>query len=234
LKKISYFLVLVFLPVCTCAADRLVLGKPVDTVATISSRVLERAYRQIGISIRFEALPAERSLLNANQGSLDGDVNRVAGIEKKYANLLMVPVPVNTVEHIVVTKNHHFSVDGWGSLKPYSIAIRIGTKVVESGTAGLNVTAFPTYEKIFNLLDQDRYQISVVSRITAMDYINRYRLKDLRVMEPPLTRLPLYHYLHKKHLKIVEKITRSLQGMLQEGVIARERELVIQKLLNEG
>ena len=52
-------------------------------------------------------------------------------------------------------------------------------------------------------------------------------------MEPPLTRLPLYHYLHKKHLKIVEKITRSLQGMLQEGVIARERELVIQKLLNE-
>ena len=227
-------LVLIFLPACTYAADPLILGKPVDTVAKISSRVLEHAYGQIGIPIRFAELPAERSLLKANEGSLDGDVNRVAGIEKKYANLVMIPVPINTVEHVVVTKNHEFTVDGWERLKPYSIAIRIGTKAVESGTAGLNVTAFPAYEKIFKLVAQDRYEISVVGRITAMEYINRYRLKELKVLEPPLTRLPLYHYLHKKHLNIVEKITRSLQTMLQDGSIARERELFIENLRNES
>ena len=232
MKKIFLLLVLTFFSVCGHAADPLVFGKPVDMVATISSRVLEHAYRQIGIPIRFKELPAERSLVKANEGSLDGDVNRVGGIEKTYANLVKVPVPVNTVEHIVVTKNHNFTVDGWESLKPYSIAIRIGTKAVESGTAGFNAAAFPTYEKIFKLLARDRYDISVVGRVTAMEYINRYQLNNLKFLEPPLARLPLYHYLHKKHLNVVEQITRSLQGMQQDGSIARQRDLAIEKLRN--
>ena len=46
-------------------------------------------------------------------------------------NLMMISVPVNFLDGVVFTKNHHFPVTGWESLKPYSIAIRIGTKFAE-------------------------------------------------------------------------------------------------------
>jgi polar amino acid transport system substrate-binding protein len=220
----------------TCAMDcwagySLTIGKSVDPIAEISSRVLAKAYERIGIDVTFTDLPAERSLMEANDGQLDGDVNRIIGIEKAYPNLIRVPVAVNSMEQVVFTKQHDFTVDGWESLRPYRIAIRIGTKVAEYGTAGMNVAAFPTFDQVFTLLSQDRYDVAVAATVTGLYYVKKLELKDVRLLLPPLAKTDLYHYLHKKNGYLLTAISNALYDMQQDGEISRERELAIKELL---
>ncbi|MCP4688479.1 MAG: hypothetical protein GY859_10530, partial [Desulfobacterales bacterium] len=56
--------------------------------------VLREAYQRIGIRAETKWLPGARALRMANDGEVDGAQLRVAGIRKKFTNLLMVPVPV--------------------------------------------------------------------------------------------------------------------------------------------
>jgi polar amino acid transport system substrate-binding protein len=62
----------------------------VDLVAT-------EAFRRIGVTVKTVKLPAERGLINANQGIHDGEMLRVGGLEKIYPNLIMVPEVSNVL-----------------------------------------------------------------------------------------------------------------------------------------
>jgi len=228
---VLFFLIPLFAAECYAAQYRLQLGRPGGPVAKISSQVLRRAYDRIGIAVAFIDLPAERSLQKSSEGSLDGEVNRIAGIEKEYPNLIIVPVPVNTVAHAAFTKGHHFTVAGWQSLKPYSIAIRIGTKAIEHGTAGMNVTAFPTDEKVFLLVAQDRYDVCVSAVVNGLYVIKKHHLKEIQLLSPPLERIHLYHYLHTRHADLVSGIEASLEEMRRKGEIETIRENFVDRLL---
>ena len=213
------------------AEYKLLFGKPEDPIAGISARVLAEAYKRIDIDIEFVELPAERSLLQSNGGVLDGEVNRVVGIDQTYANLIRIPVPVNYFESVVFTKTQQFTVNGWDSLKPYSIAIRIGAKFAENRTKGMEVGKFVTYDKVFMLVSKSRFDICITSRITGLYQINKHNLVGVKALEPPLETFHLYHYLNKKHELLVPMITASLHKMEQEGAILKERERFIAELL---
>lgn len=228
---ISLAIIVMFLPNSSNAKNILNLGYPIDPISSLSAKVLVEAYKRIDFEINFKELPAERSLQMSNNGSLDGEVNRVMGIDGKYTNLIMIPCPINFFEGVVFTKNHNFFIEGWSSLKPYTIAIRIGAKFAENGTKGMNVTKFVTYEKIFMLVSKDRYDVCISSRINGLYQIKKQNLIGVKALEPPLAEFKLYHYLHKKHKDLVPKISNSLQEMQKEGTILKIRNLFINELL---
>ncbi len=229
--KASFLLAIFVLlsPVLSHSENRIILGHSIDPISEFSSQVLSEAYKRINFKVRFQEFPSERSLILSNIGSLDGEVNRVFGIEKQYSNLIMVPIPINYFEATVFSKKN-LTIRGWDSLKRHSIAIRIGTKFAENRTKGMKVAKFPTYEKIFLLVSKDRYDICVSSRITGLLQIRKQNLTGIRALEPPLEQFKLYHYLHKKHEKLVFKIRDSLRKMQKEGVVARKRELFLREL----
>ncbi len=229
---LSIMIIVLIAQTSSFAEPVLTFGRPHDPIAEFSSQMLLKAYTRIGYELKFVDLPAERSLMKSNTGSLDGEVNRIKGIEKEYGNLIMVPVPVNFLEGVVFTKRHDFRVNGWASLKPFSIAIRIGTKFAEFRTAGMNVTKFSTYEKIFLLLYNDRYDICVSSRMTGLYQIKKQNLIGIKALEPPLETITLYHYLHRKHKALIPRISKELQRLEQEGILHRERALFVRKLLD--
>src|SRR3989344_512852 len=54
-------------------------------------QLLQEIARRAGVRVRLVVLPAERGLINANAGIEDGDLNRIAGLEHTYPNLMRVP-----------------------------------------------------------------------------------------------------------------------------------------------
>ena len=75
------------------AQDNLVITGVQNMYLTkISEPILREAYQQLGIQITVKLAPGERALNEANSGRWDGDLNRKAGLEKKYRNLIMIPV----------------------------------------------------------------------------------------------------------------------------------------------
>ncbi len=199
------------------AQENLVLSSMDSPLAMVGRKILQEAYQRIGIRVDMEVLPAERALYTANNGLFDGVVLRIKEIKKLYPNLRMVPVVVIALEGVVFTKNVTFKVTGWESLKPYTIGILIGSKFAQKGTQGMTVEQVPTYKHLLLKLHQGKTDIAVTARTNGLVEIGKLNIKGIKVLEPPLITTNLYHYLHKKHDKLLPKITLVLQAMVKEG-----------------
>ena len=192
----------------------------------ISERVVAEAYRRIGIQITTKQYPAARAIKLSANGSMDGELFRIGGLEKAYPNLVQVPVPINVMEGVVLTKHTDFPVDGWQSLKPFRVGIQRGIMFAERGTAsihGLKTHAVNSNEQLFGMLSKNRTDIIVVSRLNGLQTLKTLRIPDIHILEPPIETYFLYHYLHRKHRHLVPRLTAALKEMEAEGLILRTR-----------
>jgi len=69
------------------------------------------------------------------------------------------------------------------------------------------------------MLDTNRVDIGVVDRFNGLVTLHQLGIKKIRMLEPPLSRIKFYNFLHKKHEDIIPRITESLQQMHNDGKI---------------
>ena len=81
-----------------------------------AAEILRVAYQQLGVSISFKTFPAERALVTSNKGRADGELVRIKGINKKYPNLIRVPVSHVSSEQTAFSKRVEIVIEGWHSL----------------------------------------------------------------------------------------------------------------------
>ena len=203
-----------------------VMGKQLELVtiqgsgiAEITSLILRQAYKQIGIGLTITYLPAQRALIESNEGIVDGEVHRILGIEKKYPNLIRIPVSIWHMKGVVFTKNVTFEVKGWQSLEPYRIGTLRGVKFVENNTQGMNRLRVRDYTQLFLMLADNRLDIVVLAQLSGLKALKATKAEGIRILSPPLTVLKLYHYLHRKNLHLIPEITKALKEMEQQGKI---------------
>lgn len=234
-KKICMILALfcfLAMPAILAAKEELVLtGVEKMYITKISAAVLAEAYQQIGITFTTNLAPGERALVQANNGVVDGDLNRKIGLEQKYDNLIMIPVSVVSADWVVFTKKVKFTVQGWKSLQPHYILLQRGLRVAVDNTEGMTRHITSSISQVFMMLDAGRADVALSTRIEGLLTIKELGLSEITVLEPSLEVIPLYHYLHKKHVKIVPKLTEVLQRMEQQGEIKKIQEQVFQELL---
>jgi len=179
--------------------------------------VIEEAFRRIDIEAELIYVVAARALINANQGIEDGNIARLAGMEKKFPNLIRVPEKIIDFEFTAFTRDVDFKVDGWDSLKPYEIGIVTGWKIYERNiTEARLITKVKKSEQLFRLLDKGRIEVAMYERWGGAWIIRELGL-DLRPLAPPLTVRPLYLYLHKKHAALVPRVYQVLIEMKKDG-----------------
>ena len=193
-----------------------------DTAVVKASNLLKQAYKKLGINMELTRLPASRALIEANSGELiDGELIRTAGLTKQYSNLVQISVKIATFKISVFSKKIDFHVNGWGSLKPYEVSFKRGFKGMEKHADGLNVKRAPSSEAALKMLDMDRTDIVVVPYLDGLTIRKKVNLPQLKILEPPLEQIPLYHYIHKNHKELIPRITQVLKAMEQNGEIER-------------
>lgn len=187
-----------------------------------ADEVLTEAFRRIGYQLETVQLPAERALINANRGIDDGDLLRVAGLQKKYPNLIQVPEKIMAMDLVLFTKNNpSFYVDGWQSIKSYSIAIISGWKIMETnfGQFGDQIEIIKTdnIEQSLSLLMKDRVDFIAYSRWSGLAYLKEQGINGVSLLSPPLVSPAFYTYLHKKHKNIVPELATAIRQMKYDG-----------------
>ncbi len=191
-----------------------------DTVAVKVNLMLQRAYKKLGIDMKLIRFPASRALAEANAGiTVDGELIRIANLSKRYPNLLQIPVMIARLRLSAFSNTVDFPVNGWSSLKPYDTVILRGFQAMEKNVAGLNVTRVRSTRTALEMLDMDRTQVAVLPYLDGLVYRNQLSLHKIRALHPPLEAVPLYHYLHEKHLDLKHGITKVLESMEQNGEI---------------
>ena len=194
----------------------------------IALSVLEYAYEAAGVEISVESYPALRSLVNADIGITDGVMVRMSGLEASYTNLIRIKIPVSFIELMVYTRDVFFNVEGWESLSPYKITFMLGNQLVMEHTAGMKFETVSTPELAFKKLLLGRTDLVIEAR----EYNCIYEDMDvlgIQMLEPPLVRIPTYHYLNKRHVLLIPVLESVLKNMNDNGEIERIMNAVVKE-----
>jgi len=180
-------------------------------------RIVKGAFNRIGINAEVVFNPTGRSLEDVNEGFADAEINRIAGMEENYPNLIRVTEP-NMIMHFVAFSKKDFVIDDWDSIRDLTIGVVQGWKILEDNTSGFPyVTLVPTETELFNMLDKNRLDIALYSKLAGYEQLMLHGLNDIYHLEPPLASREMYLYLNKKHTHLADKVAEALRDMKEDG-----------------
>ncbi len=211
------------------AAERpvLVLNDTNDPPYTTSDRsgfldvIAGEAFRRVGVELRLIKLPAERGLVSANDGSEDGDMVRIAGLEKLYPNLIRVPEKLVDWEFSAFSKDKTIP-STWPALQQHTIGLIKGWKIYEKAFAEAKyVSTTDDPAQLFRLLEMDRIEVALYERRLGLALMKQQGLKDMQPLAPPLATREMFIYLHRRHATLVPKLAEALRAIKREGFYQR-------------
>ncbi len=232
--------------VCTCALlPGEIAARPVIHIATADSSPLSRAddtgfidqlvkeaFRRIGMNVKVVHLPAERSLINANEGVEQGVYVRIRDMDSLYHNLVRVPERIVDFEFVAFTTGVKARIDGWESLRPYEVGIIRGWKILEMNVrSDKEVKCVKTPEILFDMLLDGRVELVVYNRLNGLGLIKDNGLKGVSVLDPPLAVREMFLYLHKSQEALVPRLTEALRAIKQDGSYDRLQQAVLNPYL---
>ena len=194
------------------------------SIIPVGEQILKEAYQQLGVDIRVEEYPGERSLVAANTGKTDGELGRIQGMEKEYSNLVMVPVPLFELS-VSAFSNQAISINTVDDLKKYRIGFVGGTKVVEGMTADFpNRLRVGRPDQLFQMLLLGRIDVALDMTEDGLIVLQSDKYKTIKMISPKLVKANIYHYLNKKHADVLPAITKVMQTMLDNGTFKKEQD----------
>ncbi len=212
---------LVSLPLAA-AEQAIVLGSTIAPESSNSPMLLElltRSFAQVGYTVSIEQLPAERSLVLANEGRIDGDAARVAGLEKSYPNLVMVPEELGRSAFVAYSLKNSPPIRSFDDITTQRIIIPRGFKIVELAVmAALDpaqiVLANNTDAAMLMLL-AGHGDLVITMKVHADVAIQKSDVaqEEFMLHGPPLIEAPFYIYLHKKHSALIMPLAAALRAV---------------------
>ena len=203
---------------------------PVLTISTnntpqdrnVLTLVSAEAFRRAGLTFLLDSNPSARSLDLANQGVIDGEGLRVAGLEQQYPNLIQVPERFTSISFVAYARNTSIKLDqSWSSLKPHRIAFINGWKLFEANaTEARSVTKVDKVEQLFQMLDAGRVDVVLYTRTDGLAVLKRLGISNVEALTPSLRDADMFLYLNKKHAAHVPRIAQALKDMKADGSYA--------------
>lgn len=188
--------------------------------------VTEEAFRRIGVQVEIAQIPAERVLENVNRGIDDGDIFRIAGMEKAYPNLVMVPEPIANFEFTALTLagGRPFVFSGWPSLEGMEVGLMTGWKFYEKQlTPATHTTYVANPSLLIGILRDKKVDVVLFERWMGA-YTAAKAGVAIQKVDPPFAKMPMHIYLNKKYAGVVGKVSSALAGMRADGTLRRIEE----------
>ncbi len=175
------------------------------------------AFRRSGVKLKLVKLPAERGLINANSGIEDGDMVRIAGLEKLYPNLIRVPEKLIDFEFAAYSKNPDISVSP-KTIRSHVVGHVTGWKIYERYLKGAeHIVTATDPEQLFSLLARDRAEVVLYARWMGEAHIKKLNLKGIYQLQPLVAKRAMFIYLNKRHSELVPKIAKAIRDLKREG-----------------
>lgn len=193
--------------------------------------IVKEAFSRIGEKVSIRALPSERSLVNANQGFIDGDLVRIEGIDNLYPNLVRVPEKTCDFEFTAFGKDTAIELGGWESLEPYSVGIIIGWKILEENVHSRVLVKVENPKLLFNLIKHDRVDMVIYNRHEGYGVIKEMDLQGIDVIGQPLESREMFLYLNKKHGNLIPPLARAMKDMKKDGTYSHIVNAALKKYL---
>lgn len=181
-------------------------------------RLAKELYKRLGFKIIFNKVPGERGLLNLNQGLDDGLLSRIAGLEKKYQNIL--PIMEEAVEwrFVAFTNKKDVKINSWRDFEAYDVAYLTGWKIFDINIKKYrSLTRVNKAKQLFKLLDHNRVDVVVYALQPGKWFIKTLGIDGVHDLQPALAIKKKYFYVHKKHKELIPRAIRILKSIKKDG-----------------
>ena len=197
---------------------------PEGTVVFKTTFVLmEEAFKRVGFDYNQRSYPGKRALISSNSGQTDGEAHRIFGIidNDKYPNLVRIPEIQQIIfNYAYATRNINLD-NGWEDLGKYNVAVLRGSAHLTdmANKYAKNTQELSTSIQLLKFLDAGRADIALFNPdgVGLILKLEEFKNSKIRKIGPPLSALPIYSYLHKKHSKLALEVAKALHAMKVDG-----------------
>jgi len=177
-------------------------------------------------NIKFEVLksvPPARALAKLEQGSIDGDFPRVAGLEKIYPSLIHVPEKILDFQFVAFSHTTCAKPISFEAMRNTEVGFVTGWKIYELKTQGFEqLTRVVKAPQLYKLLSRKRIQYALHERNIGNQFITNLKLNEvIQECRPALMTKPMYLYFNKKHQALLPIISSTLQAIKADGTYQR-------------
>jgi ABC-type amino acid transport substrate-binding protein len=196
--------------------------------------VVAEAYRRLGEPIAFRAMDAASASEAAHSGEADAALQRVAGLDREYPELLQIPIPINVIHGAAFSREYRFPVNGWSSLRPYRIGVVRGVLFSAEGTVGMDVRVAADHLELVRWIANGDVDVGVLPRLWGQHAIRESGQSEIAALDGVLETLLMYHYVHVRHKDLAHRLESVLKEMLLEGTTARLLEAARHRSAGDG
>lgn len=189
--------------------------------------ILKELGRRTGVRVRLVRQPPERALLSANQGVSDMELPRIAGLEKTYTNLVMVPEKVIDYNFVAFTRSRRGITD-WQDLAGRNVGYLLGWKIFENNVPkSASVTKLKTPSQLMAMLAEGRIDVALYESYAGREIVRRQQLASIVESPQPLAVKPMYMYVHKSNAYFASILDMHLKRMKLDGTYRRIEKMTL-------
>ncbi|AUJ69107.1 MULTISPECIES: hypothetical protein [Pseudoalteromonas] len=173
-------------------------------------------YQSLDIELRLEEFNHKGSLIAANAGNLDGQLARVASVEKEYPNLRRVDYPLFQFNLQL------FTLCGDCKLRELqSLTVRSGYPVATTYLAEHQIQAYVIGVKSavaqLNLVMQKQVEGALILDFHLKPHLKNINEETLQIKN--LAVVESFHFVHKRNEQLIPLIKAKLEEFERKGVI---------------
>jgi polar amino acid transport system substrate-binding protein len=162
-------------------------------------------------------VPAERGLINLNNGTDDAILTRVAGLEKTYPDIVRITEVANIRSYTAFSRKG-IKLKSWDDLEKYDVAYINGWKIFDKNVKKYrSLIKVRAAEQLFGLLEKKRVDVVLYAHAAGNYMIRQLGLKDIVATVPALAKKKKYFYMHKRHTALIPEANRLLRQIKQDG-----------------
>lgn len=196
----------------------------------VGAEIVRSIYKKINIPVDFLLLSGERALIQSSSGFSDGEVHRILKIGEVYPNLLRVPTPINFIEPSVFSIRS-YKIKTCSDLRNLRVGIVRGVKHAELCTKGFKKVKILKHSlELIRVLNEREVDVIITAKFNGIVQVKKLGYQKVKALEPPLSKRPLYHYVHKKHKNLIPAINKAIIEMKKSGEIEKIRKATMKTI----
>lgn len=180
--------------------------------------LIPRLFKRLGIEAALVVNKASaRALSLANDGIDDGIAARIEGLEAKFPNLVRVPEPIFVNDFVACGLGPIPVKANWESLSSYRVSYILGWQIFDNNVKTTReLLLAKDAEQLFLLLKAGKTDLALHERMQILWLAKNAGLR-IKIAEPPLARVKMYIYLHRRHAGLIPQLSAELTAMKADG-----------------
>ncbi|MCP3940462.1 MAG: hypothetical protein GY710_03145 [Desulfobacteraceae bacterium] len=196
--------------------------------------IYSEIFRRLDIQLDLIYFPAKRASQEADEGKVDGEPARIYSYAFSHPKLIRVEEPTNQINVVAYVADPSISkLKGWDSLRntDYLIEYTRGAKLVHDNLTKVvkekNLSNVTNTSQGLERLALNRIDVFVDNNDVIMPLLHdpKFGLHGKIRMAGHMASMPLYMYMHKKHLDLVPQVVKIIKAVKAEGLVEHYRKI---------